>query len=108
MRFCTDFDEHLAVHGPPAVFLPDREGLLRFDAEWTRGAWGRLDAVPERAPAWVLLRDHDTGFVALAYTTSAALLAVHPRMQTRHFDTAQDALRARDAFGSPPVAGAPW
>ena len=33
MGFCNAFDAHLADHGPPAVFLPDHEGLYRFDAK---------------------------------------------------------------------------
>ncbi|TVQ93428.1 MAG: hypothetical protein EA397_04735 [Deltaproteobacteria bacterium] len=108
MAYCSDFDALLADSGVPAIFLPDREGLLRFDAEWTRGAWGRLGASPEPAPAWVLLRDRDTGFVLLVYTTAVGLLREHPRMDTRHFADRAQAERAREAFGVPPICRESW
>jgi hypothetical protein len=108
MDYCSPYDEALAASGAPAIFLPDREGLLRFDAEWTRGAWGRLEAAPARDPAWFLLRDRGTGFVALAYTTARGLLAEHPRMDTRAFATRAEAEAARAAFGRPPLASDPW
>jgi len=108
MVFCSDFDAALAAAGPAAVFLPDREGLLRFDAEWTRGAWGRLPGEHPRAPAWGLLRDRDTGFVLLVYTTARSLLAEHPRMDVQTFDSRAQADAARAAFGHPPVAREAW
>ena len=108
MDFCTAFDARLADAGAPAIFLPDREGLLRFDAEWTRGAWGRCEVEPPRDPAWVLLRDHDTGFVLLAYTTAAGLLAAHPRMDVRAFTELSQALEHRATFGEPPISREPW
>lgn len=108
MDFCSPYDAALAASGPPAIFLPDREGLLRFDAEWTRGAWGRLDSPPSRDPAWFLLRDHGTGFVALAYTTGRSLLTEHPRMDARAYPTRAEADAARAAFGRPPLAAEPW
>lgn len=108
MDFCTTFDALLAESGAPAIFLPDREGLLRFDAEWTRGAWGRAEVEPVREPAWVLLRDRDTGFVLLAFTSSRALLVEHPRMDCRAFTALDEALAQRSSFGDPPICREPW
>lgn len=108
MVFCSDFDAALAAAGPGAIFLPDREGLLRFDAEWTRGAWGRCPGEHARAPAWALLRDHDTGFVLLVYTTARTLLTEHPRMSVRLFEARASAEQARSAFGHPPISPEAW
>lgn len=110
--FCSAFDERLAATGPPAIFLRDPEGLLRFDAEWTRDAWGRVgdavesDAAPVRC--WALARDRDSGYVLLVLATSPALLGVHPRLSFRTFDGPAAALAALAALGRPPLAEAPW
>jgi hypothetical protein len=111
--FCSPFDERLAASGPPAVFLRDPEGLLRFDAEWTRDAWGRLegrdDPVASRSPCWALARDADSGYVQLVLATSPALLGDdHPRLSFRRFDDAASAIAALGALGRPPLARAPW
>lgn len=108
MTFCTDFDERLANEGPGAIFLPDREGLLRFDAEWTRGAWGRHPGPHAVEPAWFLLRDHGTGFVVLAYASRRGLLADHPRMDVRGYPTLDAATAARAALGHPPICKDAW
>lgn len=108
MDFNSPFDATLAAQGPAAVFLPDREGLLRFDAEWTRDAWGRQPGPHAIEPTWTLLRDHDTGFVLLALVTSPTLLPDHPRMDVRTFPSAQSAAEARAGFGDPPLADTPW
>ena len=68
--FCSPWDEALARRGPPSVFLPDREGLLRFDADWTRDCWGRAPGPHVDGWTWLLLRDRDTGFVNLLLATS--------------------------------------
>jgi hypothetical protein len=108
MMFCSDFDERLSLEGPGAIFLPDREGLLRFDAEWTRGAWGRHPGPHAPEPAWFLLRDHGTGFVVLAYASARGLLADHPRMDVRSYPDREAALAARAGFGRPPLCEEPW
>ena len=106
--WCNPFDEQLAREGPPAVFLLDREGMLRFDETWTRDAWGRSAGPHPRGAAWVLLRDHATGYVMLALATSPTLLASHPRAEVRSYGTRAEAESARAAFGQPPLARAPW
>jgi hypothetical protein len=95
--FASTFDQVLAHHGPAAVFLPDREGAWRFDADWTRDCWGREPG--PHAPGWrfVLVRDAATGFVNLVLVTGATLLAAHPRADVSGFDdeaTARAAMRA--------------
>lgn len=108
MDFCSSFDATLATEGTAAVFLPDREGLLRFDAEWTRDAWERHPGPHERVPTWTLLRDRDTGFVMLALVTAPTLLPDHPRMDVRAYASKAEAEAARAAFGSPPVSAVAW
>lgn len=106
--FCSPFDEALATAGPAAVFLPDQEGLLRFDARWTRDAWGRQPGPHEHGHTWLLLRDNGTGFVTLVLATSPTLIPEHPRQQVRSFATREQAEQARQGFGWPPVAREPW
>lgn len=108
MDFCSSFDATLAQEGPAAVFLPDREGLFRFDAEWTRDAWERHPGPHARVPTWTLLRDRDTGFVMLALVSAPTLLPDHPRMDVRAFATHAEAEAARAAFGDPPVTAEAW
>lgn len=108
MLFCSPFDATLAASGPAAIFLPDREGLLRFDAEWTRDAWGRAPGPHEIGLRWALVRDHTTGFVGILLVSSPTLLVEHPHMDVRLFDTQEDAEMARAHFGNPPVSPAPW
>jgi hypothetical protein len=105
--FCNPFDALLAHEGPPAVFLRDPEGKLRFDAEWTRDAWGRL-AVGERRWCWVLARDRSSGHVQLLLATSPDLVGEHPRLQFRHYDSAEQAIAALAAIGRPPVTRDAW
>lgn len=108
MLFCNPFDAELAVQGPPAVFLKDRQGFWRHEPTWTRDAWGRLPGPHAFEPAWALLRDHATGFVTLAYCTAPALLATWPRADVRFFGSCEEAESARAAFGHPPVHKEPW
>ena len=105
--FCSPFDATLAESGTAAVFLLDPEGMLRFDAEWTRDAWGRSPGPHEHVWRWVLVRDRDTSFVQLVLCTSPTLLAAHPRGQVRLYETYGDAVAARSEFGRPPLS-APW
>jgi hypothetical protein len=92
--FCSPWDEALARRGPPSVFLPDREGLLRFDADWTRDCWGRAPGPHADGWSWLLVRDRDTGFVNLLLATSPTLIAEHPRADVRAHDTAEGAYAA--------------
>lgn len=108
MDFCSDFDAGLAAAGPAAVFLPDRDGLWRFDAEWTRDAWGRHPGPHVIEPTYSLLRDRDTGFVLLVLVTSPTLLPDHPRMDVRAFPDVGSARHARARFGAVPVAEEAW
>jgi hypothetical protein len=106
--FCDPFDEALAERGPAGVFLFDQEGLLRFDPEWTRDAWVRSPGPHTLCWRWVLLRDHDTGFVQLVLSTARDLLVDHPRMDLRVFTDLEEAREVRASFGSPPVCPEPW
>ena len=106
--FCDPFDESLARNGPAAVFLPDPEGLLRFDAEWSRDAWARSPGPHPLGWTWLLLRDRDSGFVQLVLCTSPTLITDHPRADVRAFPTLGEAREARQSFGHPPVTGEPW
>ncbi len=108
MEFANPFDEQLALHGPPAIFLFARDGLLRFDETWTRDAYGRAEGPHERRPVWALLRDQGTGFVMMVYSTAASLLEDHPRLQVRMYDTRDVAEHARASFGEPPLSDEPW
>lgn len=106
--FCSPFDERLAASGPPAVFLVDPEGRLRFDPEWTRDAWGRCAEAGPVQWCWALARDADSGYVQLVMVTSPDLLRAHPRMTFRAFPTEEEARAALAAVGRPPVATEPW
>ena len=106
--FCSPFDETLAREGPAAIFLLDREGLLRFDAEWTRDAWGRHPGPQERGIFWTLVRDRRTGFVQRVLVTGRDLLTDHPRLEARIYDDAEAAKAALRAIGIPAIASDPW
>jgi hypothetical protein len=108
MPFCSPFDELVARSGPPCVFLPDREGAWKLDPEWSRDAWTRDPGPHAPGDRYVLLRDHQTGYVAIALTTSPSLLRLHPRMDVRTFIDEGEARAARARFGEPPVCKAPW
>lgn len=114
--FCSPFDALLAVQGPPAVFLRDPEGRMRFDAEWTRDAYGREESLSAQAAnateqdraCWALARDRDSGYVQLVLVTSPLLLAVHPRLEFRRFGAREEALAALASLGRPPLDKQPW
>jgi hypothetical protein len=107
--FCSPFDEALAAVGPPAVFLHDGDGLLRFDSEWTRDAWQRVDpddrdrGPTEHEARWVLLSDRVTGFSFVVLATSPQLLRHHPRLHSSAYTTRLDAFAALHALGVPPL-----
>jgi hypothetical protein len=107
--FCNPFDEALASQpGAPAVFLLDREGMLRFDETWTRDAWGRDPGPHAWGVVWRLLRDRATGYVTLVMTTSPTLNATHPRCDVRSFATWEEASAARASWGPLPLCPEPW
>ncbi len=106
--FCSPFDEALGIAGPAAVFLPDRDGLLRFEAAWTRDCWGRAPGPHAHAWTWLLLRDRDSGFVVLALVTSATLLVEHPRLEVHVMPGYSEAVARRSSYGDPPMALEPW
>jgi hypothetical protein len=108
VEFCSRFDEALARTGPAAVFLPDRDGRLRFDAEWTRDCWERVRGPLDHGWTWTLVRDHDTAFVNLLLVTSPRLLERHPRADVRAFDAEDEAMAAWRGFGRPPIGRQPW
>lgn len=103
MQFCSEFDAALAEAGPPAVFLPDRNGDLRFDPSWTRDCWGRAPGPHAHGHVWLLARDRASGFVQLVFVTSPTLLAEHPRLDLRAFPDPAAAREALDVLGVPPV-----
>ena len=115
MEFASEFDAALAAGGPAAVFVPDREGKLRFDAEWTRDAWERQVPPLVWGHRWVLVRDRDSGFVNLLLVTSPGLLVSHPRGDVRVYADLDAALVARRPFllgaetlAAAAVASDPW
>jgi hypothetical protein len=108
METCNPFDDALAAIGPAAVFLRDRSGLWKCDLSWTRDAWGRAPGPHAPGVVFVLLRDHDTGFVTLVMCTSPTLLASWPRADVRAYPSEAEADAARAAFGSPPVTRGSW
>ena len=105
--FCSPFDARLAAEGPPAIFLRDPEGMLRFDAEWTRDGWGRRP-IAERRWCWVLARDLGSGHVQLLLATSPDLVGEHPRLQFRTFGAREAAEEALRSIGRPPVDPERW
>ena len=58
---------------------------------------------PPRDPGFALFRDRETGFVSLLYVTARALVAEHPRADSRFLDDEPAALAALAALGRPPV-----
>ncbi len=108
MSFCSPFDAALAQHGPAAVFLLDTDGLLRFEATWTRDAWGRAPGPHALTPTWLLARDLDSGFVWIVFVTSDTLLAEHPRLDLEAVADFAAAEAAVEALGSPPMKTTPW
>lgn len=107
-NFCSPFDERLALEGPPAIFRVDRDGDWRFDAEWTRDCYGRLEESVPLNPHYVLVRDVATGFVQMMLATSPPLLAQSPRIEVRMYDDYATASAALAVFGQPPVTDDSW
>lgn len=108
MEFCSPFDEALARTGPAAVFLPDRDGLLRFEPDRTRDCWERTPGPHEAGWTWLLLRDRGTGFVNLLLVTSPTLIPSHPRADVRRYEDVGAAQAALSAFGRPALAVEAW
>lgn len=106
--FCSAFDESLAATGPAAIFLPDEEGLWRFDPSWTRDAWGRAAGPHPHGIVYAALRDRRNGFAFVAMVSSKSLLTAHPRLDVRLFDSLDDARGFVSSFGDPALAKAAW
>jgi hypothetical protein len=103
MQYCNPFDEALARDGAPAIFLRDREGMLRFDETWTRHAWGREAGPHAHGWTWLLLRDRATGYVTVVLATSPTLMPSHPRCDVREVADRDAAEAQLAAYGSPPI-----
>jgi hypothetical protein len=95
--FCSSFDEALAHSGPAGVFLADREGRLRLDADRTRDAWERARGPHPHGWTWVLARDRATGFTNLLLVTSPTLMPSHPRADLLAFPDRESAAAALEA-----------
>lgn len=108
MGFCNAFDEHLSTAGPAAIFLRDHEGLYRFDASWTRDAWQRNPGPHPLETVFVLVRDHDTGFVARLLVSSPTLLPTHPRGDVKAFGSEEDANAFLATLGALAVSAEAW
>jgi hypothetical protein len=115
VTFCSPFDAALAHQGPAAVFLPDPEGALRFQANWTRDAWARAEGPHAHGWRWVVMRNRDSGFVLIALATSPTLLAEPPRFDVRSFEGRAEAVAFQARFrvvgegrdGDPPALASP-
>lgn len=108
LKFCSTYDETLAKEGPAAVFLPDKRGAWRFDAEWSRDAWLREEGPHQRNMGYRLWRDANTGYIVLLMVSSDTLLTTHPKGQLRTFRTLDEAEAAREQYGKPPVDRKAW
>lgn len=108
MEFGSPFDEALAKSGPAGIFLVDREGLLRFEATWTRDCWGRAVGPHSHGWTWLLARDRASGFVQLVLATSPTVLVMHPRLDLRTFADPESARAALAGIGNPPIAEEAW
>ena len=111
MHLCSPFDEALAQHGPPAVFVRDMEGQLRAEPDLSRDGWERCRArgvVPTLDPSFALVRDRATGFVSLCFVSGRALLEAHTRADVRFYPSEEEAQAALTALGRPPVVKTPW
>lgn len=106
--FCGPFDEQLAREGPAAIFLVDRHGELRMNESWTRDVWGRNEGPHAHGWTWLLMRDHDTGYISLVLSTSPTLLTEHPRADVRVFADRAAAEVERARFGVPPIHREAW
>jgi hypothetical protein len=104
-RFATPFDRALAEAGPPAIFLRDREGGWRFDAQWTRDAWGRVSEPARCDGVFHVARDRASGFHLVVLATGD-LLGGHPRLDVVAVASEADADARLAGLGAVPVG--PW
>lgn len=102
-EFVHTFDHTVALVGPPCVFLLTIEGAWRVEPDLSRDGWVRLDRVPERDPAYGLMRDRATGWVTRIYCTGRDLFLDHPRVDVTWFDSADAMYAAYDAIGPLPL-----
>ncbi len=104
MRFCSPYDEELALHGPPSIFLRTPDGLWRVQPDLARDGCARLKRVPERSEGHGLMQDKATRFVTRVYTTSRALFEDHPRVLLSWYPSEEEADAALAELGCPPLA----
>ena len=71
------------MNGPAGVFLRDRDGLWRFDSEWTRDAWQRAPGPHVSGWTFTVFKDAGTSHEVILLVTSPTLLASHPRGDIR-------------------------
>jgi hypothetical protein len=108
LDFCSRYDEALASTEPAAVFLRNKRGEWRFDAEWSRDSWLRAEGPHTHRVGYRLWRDNNTGYVVLLMVTSETLLLAHPKGQVRSYPSLEAAQQARAEWGTPPIAESPW
>ena len=112
-EFCSAFDEHLALAGPPAIFIRTLEEQWRVEPDLSRDGYERArlrgEPVPPLSPAvHVLARDTRTGFVSRFLVTAPALFADHPRLEVRFFEEETEAEAVLDSLGRPPLCAESW
>ncbi len=104
LAFADRFDAILAREGPAAVFTRTPDGDLKLDVFRTRDAWQRARTeTPDREPCHCLFRDRATGWVQYVLVTSPELCWNEPRADVTRYASADEALRALEEIGRPPV-----
>ena len=99
----SNFDEHLAHYGPPAIFTLDHRNRLGLDEARTRESWTRIGSGGEHELCHCLFEDTATGWHQYVLVTSTLLCASHPRAIIHRFETSEAALGALQAMGSVPI-----
>jgi hypothetical protein len=104
LEFADRFDEILAREGPAAVFTRTPDSQLKLDLFRTRDAWQRARTdTPALEPCHCLYTDRATRFVQYVLVTSPELCWNEPRADVERYASAEKALAALAAIGTPPV-----
>jgi len=109
--YCGEFDKRVAQAGVAAVFVRTIEGAWRLEPDLSRQAWERVgneELENDERLVHALLRDRATGFVSWWMLSHPSLLAEHPRLDARLFDTEEGAQVVLEALGTPPIASEAW